>query len=376
MNSSIFMAASPHPDRAAIMPRRGGLVERVRRRRRGKRACPDPSESSSASPADRLTTLPDGRRRLAGFLARRDAARYARIMQTLSEIRGLLDSAGLAPRRRLGQNFLIDRNLMGKLLDLAGPLSGRTVLEVGAATGSLTEELLARCADEGGRVVAVEADPRLAGLLRRRLADARRLTLLQRDVLAGKHEIADDVLDATGPRASLVSNLPYNVATPLVAEALAVTWRTRRGRARTPCAFDRLTFTVQQEVADRLAAAPGCGAYGPVTVAVALLGRVSSGPAVPPEAFWPRPKVASRMLRIDYDERDAPRDLDVLRRLVATAFAQRRKRIGSLAKRCGADLDAGAVAAALEVAGIDPDARPEAVAPGRYRAAADALSSG
>ncbi|MBS3735348.1 MAG: ribosomal RNA small subunit methyltransferase A [Phycisphaerae bacterium] len=295
-------------------------------------------------------------------------------MQTLSEIRALLAEAQLAPRRRLGQNFLIDANLMGKLVALADPSPGQTVLEVGAGTGSLSEALLARCAPDG-RVVAVEADAGLGRLLRRRLGERANLTLICGDALAGKHAIAPDVLAAAGPEAVLVANLPYSIATPLLAEALATTWHTDHGSAATPCALRCLTVTVQQEVADRLTAAAGVGAYGPVSVLVSLLGGGTIGPAVPPEAFWPRPKVASRMLRIDYDARAAGRidALDALRRLLTAAFAQRRKRIGSLPRRCAATLEPAAVAAALDAGGIDPDARPQAVPPEHYRRAANAL---
>lgn len=294
-------------------------------------------------------------------------------MQTLSQVRRLLDEAGLRPQRRLGQNFLIDGNLMAKLLDLAGPLEGRSVLEVGPGTGSLTEELLDRC----GWLTAVEADAGLCRLLQRRLGSRAGFTLLCRDVLAGKHEIAPDVLATAGPETTLVANLPYGVATPLVASALRLTWATARGTAERACRFDRLTFTVQQEVAERLAAGPGGKAYGPLSVLVATLGRLTMGAAVPATAFWPRPQVASRMLRIDFTEEAAEfAALAELDSLLAAAFGQRRKRIGSLPGRCGPALDPDAVRGAMDAAGIDPDARPEDVPPGHYRKAAEILAGG
>ncbi len=283
-------------------------------------------------------------------------------MQRLNEIRALLSSAGLAPRRRLGQCFLIDAGSMRRLLDLAAVGPGERVLEVGPGTGSLSEELLER----GARVVAVEIDPGLAALLRERLADRENFTLLEQDVLAGKSAVAPAVLEATAPAASLVSNLPYSIATPLIAECLCGTWRAVRGDA--PVRFGSLTFTVQREVADRLTAGPGSGHYGPVSVLVGLLGSVSVGPVVPPGAFWPRPKVDSRILRIDYDESSAlGGQLPALRRILSTVFQQRRKQIGSArhTKHFGSIWPE-----ALSDAGIDPTLRPEQVSPERFAALA------
>jgi len=298
-------------------------------------------------------------------------------MQTLRELRRQLVAAGIRPRRRLGQNFLIDANLLAALLALAEPSPDACVLEVGAATGSLTEELLEHCR----RVVAVEADRRLAELLRKRLGERGNLTVIVGDALAGKHALAPAVLDALDERAQLVANLPYSIATPLVALCLSASWHAERAAdgqagAAGPPRFDRLTFTVQQEVADRLLAGPGSGAYGPISVLVALLARGRAGPAVPATAFWPRPKVASRMVRLDYDPAAAARlaDLDALQHVLRVAFAQRRKQLGSLRKRRDAPAAPGALDAAFAAAGIAPAGRPADVGPEQYRALADALA--
>jgi len=291
-------------------------------------------------------------------------------MQTARQIRQLLADAGLSPRRRFGQNFLIDGNLMARLLDLADPLDGVTVLEVGPGTGSLTEELLAR----GLAVVAVEIDHGLAELLRRRLGERAGFTLIEADALASKHRINPQVTAALGGQAQLIANLPYNVATPLVMESLLAAWHARRGDGG--CTMRRLTFSVQQEVAERMAAAPGSDAYGPVSVLVRLLGRVQLGAAVPATAFWPRPKVASRFVRIDFDgpRADALADVEVLRRLLGEVFTQRRKQIGSTPSRRGAPFAPEAFAAALAAAGVDRRLRGEAVAPETYRVMANALA--
>jgi 16S rRNA (adenine1518-N6/adenine1519-N6)-dimethyltransferase len=295
-------------------------------------------------------------------------------MQTLTEIRRLLGEAKLAPRKRFGQSFLIDGNLMAKLLELSGVPAGQTVLEVGAGTGSLTEELLAR----GAGVVAVEIDKGFCRLLRDRLGSCGGLTLIEGDVLSRKGELSPAVLAALPPVAHLVANLPYNIATPLVAECLVQSWRVQagQGRGESVCRFERLTFTVQRELADRLAASPGGSDYGPVSVLVALLGRLKLGSVLPASAFWPSPKVASRMVRIDFDLQAAAtlRDINTLRRLLALAFGQRRKQIGSILRRTPAIFAAQALAAALTLAQIDLTLRPQAITPSQYLAAANALS--
>src|SRR5262245_9624801 len=166
--------------------------------------------------------------------------------QTLSEIRSLLAAAGLAPQHRFGQNFLVDLNLMRKLVQRAEVSNADVVLEVGPGTGSLTEILL----ESGARVIAVEIDRGLQELLHARLGDNPRFTLLRGDALAGKNEINPSVLEAlrsteTGPGGArkLVANLPYQIATPLLADLLHVT-----------PPVSRMTCTIQKEVGERLIA--------------------------------------------------------------------------------------------------------------------------
>jgi 16S rRNA (adenine1518-N6/adenine1519-N6)-dimethyltransferase len=293
-------------------------------------------------------------------------------MQKASEIRQLLSSAGIRPRRRMGQCFLIDKNLMGKLLETAELAGRETVLEVGPGTGSLTEELLARA----GRVVAVELDRRLAELLRSRLATAENLTLLCRDVLAGKHALSGEVLSSLGRRALLVSNLPYSIATPLLAEMLRSSWRACRG-AEADCVFESMTFTVQKEVADRLAAKAGSSDYGPVSVLVGLLGRVHPGRVVPSSAFWPRPKVDGQIMRIDFDASSAARlaDVDALADVLSACFTHRRKQISSVARQRLRRPDPAALRRAIERVGVDPVLRAGQVRPEQYCELANALAA-
>lgn len=295
-------------------------------------------------------------------------------MQTLTEIRQLLSRAGLKPRRRLGQCFLIDKNLMGKVLNLADLTGCETVLEVGAGTGSLTEELL----DRAARVVAVEIDRGLARILADRLGGRQGLALIGGDVLAGKHLLEPQVISALGSSAHLVANLPYKIATPLIALCLKQSWLASVAGRKGCVHFERLTFTVQREVADRLTAGPGSGAYGPISIMAGLLGRLTAGPIIPASAFWPTPKVGSRAIRIDigFETGAQVADIEVLRAVVALAFSQRRKQIGSILKRVDTGFDRKRLADAMSSAGVDPVQRAQDISPEQFRVLANALSPG
>jgi 16S rRNA (adenine1518-N6/adenine1519-N6)-dimethyltransferase len=278
--------------------------------------------------------------------------------QTKSEIRSLLAGAGLAPRHRYGQNFLIDLNLMRKLVAAAEVHAEDVILEVGPGTGSLTEILL----DHGARVVAVEIDRGLQALLRDRLGEHKRLTLVQADVLASKHEINPLVLKLVigkepGPSGArkLVANLPYQVATPLMLELL-----------HTTPPFERLTCTVQKEVGQRLAAEPRSPDYGPISVIAQTLAEIELIAILPPSAFWPRPKVESLMLTLRPRPREQIDVTDVADfvSFVQRGFAQRRKML----RRAVRDWDLLDALAVFHRAGVNPDARPEELAPHSWRA--------
>jgi 16S rRNA (adenine1518-N6/adenine1519-N6)-dimethyltransferase len=289
-------------------------------------------------------------------------------MQSLHEIRALLEAAGLSPRKQFGQNFLFDKNLMARILDLADLSGQETVLEVGPGTGSLTEELL----DRARRVVAVEIDRGLGKQLAARLGERENFHLIQGDVLAGKHELSPEVLLYLGDNAHLVANLPYNIATPLIAICLMNSWKT--ARTGTGCRFGRLTFLVQREVAQRMVASAGQAAYGPISVIIALLGKAQLGVVAPAGAFWPRPKIDSQAVRIDFDENSLQtvREAERLSRLVGLLFGQRRKQIGSILRKHSADLSINGLADALERIGANPTDRAEQLTPQQFAALANA----
>lgn len=237
-------------------------------------------------------------------------------VQTLAYIKALLAQAGLSPRHALGQNFLIDHNLLRKMVEAADLRPGTRVLEVGPGTGTLTEELLAR----GAVVTACELDGGLAQLLRRRLGTNERFTLVEGDCLAGKHDLHPGIVHAlAGSDFRLVANLPYGCATPLMLHLLT----------RTP-RCDLLAVTVQKEVADRVLARPGSKDYGPLAVAVALTCEAQRLANLPPACFWPQPKVTSSMIVLRRlptpGHTDCAGVVDFCQRL----FQSRRKQLGGV----------------------------------------------
>jgi 16S rRNA (adenine1518-N6/adenine1519-N6)-dimethyltransferase len=278
--------------------------------------------------------------------------RVAMPAQTQSEIRALLSAAGLTPRHRYGQHFLIDLNLMRKLVAAAGVTPADTVLEVGCGTGSLTELLL----DAGATVVGVEIDHGLQAMLRDRLGDHPRFTLIQADVLCTKHCVNPLVLEVLralppGPDGGykLAANLPYQIATPLLVDLLLVT-----------PTFERLTCTIQREVGERLGAAAGSAAYGPVSVAVQTLAQVSMHSIIPPAAFWPRPKVESVLLTLrPQADPEFASDPVTFVQFVQRAFQQRRKMLRSVFRAW----DEQTAAAIFHRARINPTSRPEDLSP-------------
>ena len=260
--------------------------------------------------------------------------------QTLAEIKTLLESRGLSPRKRFGQNFLIDHNLVRKLVDESGVGAGDLVLEVGPGTGTLTEELLER----GCEVIACELDRGLAELLRDRLGSNEHFTLIEGDCLAQKREVSAEIVGAVAGRAfTLVANLPYGAATPLMLALLT---------AHPDCRG--MYVTIQKEVGERLAARAGQSAYGGISVAAQTLATVRLIAKLPPECFWPRPEITSVMVAIERRADHGIGDPVAFGEFCQRVFAQRRKQLGSV---LGRDI--------AWPEGIAPTLRAEALEPGQ-----------
>jgi 16S rRNA (adenine1518-N6/adenine1519-N6)-dimethyltransferase len=271
--------------------------------------------------------------------------------QTKKELKELLDNSARFPRKRYGQHFLIDRNLMQKLIDAAEIAPTDCVLEVGTGTGSLTS-LLAQCA---GHVLTAEIDTEIAAIAREQLAEFPNVQLILGDALETKSRIAPNLLEAISHALSaetpvtdlkLVANLPYDIATVLVINLLMTELR-----------FTRMCFTVQAEVGDRFLATENTPDYGPVSILTSIMTQPRKICRVPPQAFWPEPKVDSAMLCLDILPREKclVRDIHAFATLVRHFFQKRRKTIGHIAK----DSPWPDVLRKLEKLEIDPKLRPE-----------------
>jgi len=257
---------------------------------------------------------------------------------TPASIQALLDKHGVRPGRALGQNFLADPNTARRIVRLAGVESGTRVVEIGPGLGSLTLAL----ADAGAsEIVTLELDRHLVPVLREVL-EGRAVRIEEGDALS----IDWRALLGETPGWSMVSNLPYNVATPLVVRVLE----------NAPM-VERLFVMVQREVGERMAAAPGTDAYGAVSVKIAYYARAELAGLVPPTVFMPKPAVDSSLVRIVRREQppvDVP-DVDRLFVLVRAGFATRRK---MLRRALTTELGTRTIPV-LEAAGIDPSVRAE-----------------
>jgi len=269
----------------------------------------------------------------------------------LPPLREVIAAHGLAAKRSLGQNFLLDLNLTRRIARAAGPLDGTTVYEVGPGPGGLTRALLAEGAE---RVVAVERDARCLPALAE-IADAfpGRLEVIEADALA-----LDEAALFKAVPVRVAANLPYNVGT-----ALLVKWLTAE-----TFFWRSLTLMFQREVAERIVAAPGSKAYGRLSVLAQWRTRAKILFDVSPRAFTPPPKVTSAILRVEpLAEPVAPARLADLERVTEAAFGQRRKMLRQSLKPL---LPEDAILAA----GIDPTRRAETLSVSEFAALARATA--
>lgn len=228
--------------------------------------------------------------------------------------------------RRLGQHFLSDPRILGRIVDALDPVPGETVLEIGPGKGSLTAALLAR----GLNVVAIEKDRVLAAAL----------------VRANLQVLQGDALRLEWPRVpKIVGNIPYYITSPLIDKAL------------TPPLPERVVFLVQAEVADRLSASPGTKTYGALSIGVQAVCRVEKLFTVAPGSFKPPPKVRSAVVRLTPLAQPLvrPEEITPFRVFVTACFSQRRKQLKNAVP--------GVSANQLEELGIDPTLRPERLTP-------------
>jgi len=275
--------------------------------------------------------------------------------QTLTFLRERFAAAGIRPKTDLGQNFLIDYNLLRVLVETAEVSSQDVVLEVGTGTGSLTNMLAERAA----YVVSVEIDPRLHALARQLVGEKPNVCLLCQDALKNKNAIHPGIIERIRQaldvdpqrRLKLVANLPYCVATPVISNLLSL---------REPPVS--MTATIQRELAERIIAQPGSKDYGALSVWVQSQCRVHLERTIPPQAFWPRPKVFSAIIHIESDAQRRSRieDLAFFHGWIRRLFLHRRKFLRSqVLSALGRDASKPDVDAMLQELGLDSQLRAE-----------------
>jgi 16S rRNA (adenine1518-N6/adenine1519-N6)-dimethyltransferase len=257
----------------------------------------------------------------------------------LPPLREVIKRHDLRARKSLGQNFLLDLNLTGRIARAAGPLEGVTVVEIGPGPGGLTRALLATGA---ARVVAIERDDRAVAAL----AEIAARYPDRLDVVAADALTFDPRDELRGAPARIVANLPYNIAT-----ALLVGWLTAEPW---PPWFDRLVLMFQREVAERITAAPGSKAYGRLSVLAGWRTEARILFDIAPSAFVPPPKVTSSLVEFVPRRTPLPCDSAALQKVTEAAFGQRRKMLRQSLKSLGRD-----PSPVLAAAAIEPTARAE-----------------
>lgn len=258
----------------------------------------------------------------------------------LPPLREVIAAHDLRAKKSLGQNFLLDLNLTRRIARAAGPLQNTTLYEIGPGPGGLTRALLAEGA---GLVVAVERDARcLPALAEIKAVYPGRLQVVSADALTIDER---ELFGAT--RVRIAANLPYNIGT-----ALLVKWLTA---SRWPPFWDSLTLMFQREVAERIVAKPGSGAYGRLSVLAQWRTTAKILFDVSRSAFVPPPKITSSIVRLEpLAEPVAPARLSDLEKVTAASFGQRRKMLRQSLKSLALDAEDR-----IRAAGIDPTARPE-----------------
>jgi 16S rRNA (adenine1518-N6/adenine1519-N6)-dimethyltransferase len=277
------------------------------------------------------------------------------VPDTLPPLREVIARYGLDARKQLGQNFLLDLNLTGRIARSAGPLDGHTVIEVGPGPGGLTRALLAAGA---GKVIAIERDARaLPALAEIAAAWPGRLTVIEADAL-----MVDYRTLAEGPT-KIVANLPYNIATPLLTG-----WLTPEPW---PSFFASLTLMFQREVAERIVARPGDKAFGRLGVLAGWRTDARILFDVDRRAFTPPPKVTSSVVQLVPKPVTATVPAKALETVTRAAFGQRRKMIRQSLKPLGLPVET-----LLAAAGLKGDERAETLPIAAFLALAKRIASG
>lgn len=279
----------------------------------------------------------------------------------LNRLRKQLEKAGVRPSKRLGQHFVTSPAVLQRILESASLTPDDVVVEIGAGLGGLTGPL----AERVEKVYALEIDPRLARPLRDLFGENERVALIQADAL--QFDFASLPV-GKGRKMKVVANLPYEISSPMI-------FRLLEERKR----FSLFVLMLQAEVARRMVASAGTKDYGPLAIWVRLYTRARICFFVGPEAFYPRPKVDSAVVRFEVLERPSleVEDEEILGRVIRSGFGHRRKTLAN-ALRLGAfaHLSPSQIEKVLRLAGIDPGRRGESLSLEEFRDLARAFSAG
>ena len=260
----------------------------------------------------------------------------------MTSIKKELSEYGLSPRKRLGQHFLIDRNILDKVIRTAGVNKEDVVLEVGPGLGEMTLAL----AQKAGKVIAVEIDSKLVEILRKKMSDLPNVKIIFGNIL---RVYFGSLFCLAGKPLKDVANLPYQISTPLL-------FRFIESRKF----FSSLTLMLQREVVERMISPPGVKGYGALSIFIQMVSHPSIQFFIKPSAFFPPPKVESAVVQIVWrdDLMVKAEDEDWFKKVVKASFSHRRKTLINSLKHSGLSLPP-LPEKKMEAIGIDPQRRPE-----------------
>ncbi len=280
------------------------------------------------------------------------------IMTTVTEI---LTDHGIRPLKRLGQSFLRDRNAINKIIRISNIQEDDMVVEIGAGVGLMTELIAKRAR----KVIGLDIDPRMVGILKKRMAPYRNVDIVQTDVL--EYDFSSAVGEWPSRKIKVIGNIPYNISSQILFRLLA--YRDH---------ISAMILMFQKELADRLTATPGTKAYGVPTVLISMYMQCSREMAIPRSCFYPKPTVMSTVLKMVVREQPqlALADHEFFFKIAKTAFAKRRKtllnNLKSLHLLGYSDMD---IAKALKNSGIDGARRGETLSAHEIGKLSNALHS-
>ncbi len=278
----------------------------------------------------------------------------------------LLRTANFRPKRRLGQNFIFDHNILDRIVDLAGLSPQDYALEIGAGAGTLTLALAKRAA----LVTAFEVDRKLEPILQQIFQPVNNVRLHWEDFIKAPliEGLKEDgwPLEKEQPVGAVVSNLPYCITAPAIEKLLSVKYL-----------FRRMVLLVQAEVAERMVAAPGSPSYGSLSVFVQYHCHPQIAAKLPPGSFWPRPKVDSTLILLEPAQPGTVvvADETLFFQVARAAFGKRRKTLPNALAGVRESWTPDVIRAALMQVGIPPDCRGETLSVAEFGRLSDALSS-